>query len=118
MTQGATPLTDETGSSRHFVFLSHQEPAEAGALAPIGPRCDVLEKLANYNTGPEVCGDNDVLYGPGIQIELTPGQDPLTQMLVTITEEEIGWLVLRRLINVFQWRLLDARTGAPADLAP
>jgi hypothetical protein len=32
-------------------------------------------------------------------------------MLVTVTEEEIGWQVLTRLINHFQWKLLDPVTG-------
>jgi hypothetical protein len=111
MTQGVGPMADQAASSRQFVILSTQEPAEAGALAPIGSRADVLGQLRGCNTGPERSDAQDVLYGPGFRIELTPDQDPITQMLVTITEEEIGWRVLNRLINEFRWRLLDPNTG-------
>ena len=90
-------------------------------LPPIGRRADVLEKLARNNTGPDSSQNADVLFGPGIRVELTPGQDPATQMLVTITEEEIGWLVLTRLVNHFGWRLLDPESGrelTPAAARP
>ncbi len=98
-------------SVRQFVILSSRPPAEPGSLVPIGPRRDVLAGLARRNTAPESNGAGDVLYGPGIRIELTPRQDPITQMLVTISEEEIGWMVLTRLINEFGWKLLDPNTG-------
>ena len=111
MTQGTEPLADQAASSRQLVILSSHEPAETGTLAPIGSRAEVLGQLVRCNTGPENDDAGDVLYGPGIRIELTPGQDPLTQMLVTVTEEEIGWQVIQRLISKFQWKLLDPATG-------
>ena len=111
MMQGAGPLADQTTSGRQFVILSSREPDEPGAMAPIGSRADIVGQLAACNTGPERPESGDVLYGPGIRIEMTPGQDPVTQMLVTVTEEEIGWRVLTRLINEFSWKLLDPNTG-------
>ena len=99
------------GPSRQFVILSGEESEEAGSLPAIGPRAEIFEKLARANTSPESSDDQDVLYGPGIRVELTPNQDPVSQMLVTVTEEEIGWQVLTRLINHFQWKLLDPDTG-------
>ncbi len=116
MTPGAEPLADQTISGRQFVILSGRQPAEDGAMAPIGSRAEVLEQLFRCNTGPDRPDAVDVLFGPGIRIEMTPGQDPITQMLVTITEEEIGWHVLTRLINEFQWKLLDPNTGR--ELSP
>ncbi len=110
MTRPADSLADLPSSSRQFVILSGREPAGDG-MPPIGPRQDILEQLARCNTAPEAAEHADVLYGPGIRIELTPGQDPVSQMLVTITEEEIGWQVLTRLIHHFQWKLLDPNTG-------
>ena len=101
----------EQAVSRQFVILSSQDVAEDGTLPSIGPRTEIVEKLAMANTSPESTGIEDVLYGPGIRIELTPNQDPVNQMLVTVTEEEIGWQVLTRLINHFQWKLLDPNTG-------
>ncbi len=118
MMQGAGSTADQTTSGRQFVILSRVDPGVGGGLAPIGPRAEILDRLLGCNTGPERADDSDVLYGPGIQIELTPDQDPITQMLVTVTEEEIGWQVLERLINHFQWKLLDPNTGRELSPSP
>ena len=106
---------------KQLVILSAREPEAPGVLPPIGSRADVVEKLARTNTSAESPRLPDVLYGPGIRIELTPGQDPATQMLVTITEQEIGWLVLTRIVNNFGWKLLDPDSGrelSPAGACP
>lgn len=116
MTNGDPSAADQTASGRQFVILSGQEPPEGGSLAAIGPRSEIVEMLARANTSPESEEVEDVLYGPGIRVELTPNQDPVSQMLVTVTEEEIGWQVLTRLINHFQWKLLDPNTGR--ELSP
>jgi hypothetical protein len=79
-------------------------------MAPLGARAVVVRELLDYNTGPEREGE-DILYGPGIRLELSPGQDPLTQLLLTITEEEIAWQVIERLTKRFDWKLLDPATG-------
>jgi hypothetical protein len=83
---------------------------KAGELAPIATRSELVKQLALRNTGPERTGD-DVLYGPGIEIQLAPGQDPVTQMLLTITDEDIAWTVIMRLARELQWRLFDPRSG-------
>ncbi len=98
-------------TSRQLVILSSDDPPQPGAMAPIGNRADVIGGLAACNTGPESPDAQDVLYGPGIRRELTPHQDPISQMLVTVTEEEIGWFVLSRLVKEFRWKLLDPNTG-------
>ena len=95
--------------SQQFVILSREVPTESG-MAPIGTREEILNALSCYNTAPETSGA-DVLYGPGICIELTPGQDPISQMLMSITEEEIAWLVIMRLAKELQWKILDPITG-------
>ncbi len=130
MTQGADQMGGQMAASRQFVILSSRDACEGEAMPAIGPRSDIVEKLARANSSPESADVEDVLYGPGIRIELTPHQDPIRQMLVTVTEEEIGWQVLTRLINHFQWKLLDPTTGqqlnpgdssdtaAPAPSAP
>ena len=76
----------------------------------LGSRADVLVTLAGMNTRPEREGE-DVLWGPGIRIDLSPGQDPVTQMLLSLVEEEIAWLVIMRLARECQWKLLDMETG-------
>ena len=77
---------------------------------PLGSREDVLQQLAGLNTMPEQDGE-DTVWGPGIRIDLSPGQDPVTQMLLSIVEEEIAWLVIMRLARECQWKLLDMETG-------
>lgn len=109
MMDGIQP--EEDAAIRQLVILSRQPPPEGAALAAIGPRQDVLKNLAHCNTSPERQGADDVLFGPGIRIELTPGQDPVTQMLVTLSEDEIGWHVLQRFVTEFHWKLLDPRSG-------
>jgi hypothetical protein len=87
-----------------------KRPSTANGLPPIGRRADLVRTLANYNTAPEREGD-DVLYGPGIRLELPPDQQDVSQMLMTVTEEEIAWLVIMRLLKDFEWKILDMSTG-------
>ena len=100
----------QSNSGKVFVVLSSHDADSQGAMMPIASRKDLLAELFDCNTGPEQ-KDEDVLYGPGIRLELTPGQDPITQMLLTLTEEEIGWQVLTKLLKQFDWKLLDPNTG-------
>jgi hypothetical protein len=95
--------------AQQYVILSKQ-PASANGMAAIGRRSEIIGTLASYNTAPEREGE-DVLYGPGIRIELPPGQDKVSQMLMTVTEEEIAWLVIMRLAHALQWKIVDPNTG-------
>ncbi len=117
MSRGADPSSDRTPLGRQFVILSGR-PAEPGTLQPIGSRADIRRQLADRNTGPENDESPDVLYGPGIRVEQTPRQDPITQMLVTITEDEIGWLVLTRIMKELGWKLVDPNTGRELNPQP
>jgi hypothetical protein len=47
---------------------------------------------------------------------MTPGQDPVTQMLLTLVEEEIAWLSVMRLARVCQWRIVEVDSGL--DVTP
>jgi hypothetical protein len=47
---------------------------------------------------------------------MTPGQDPVTQMLLTLVEEEIAWLSVMRLARVCRWRIVDMDTEL--DVSP
>lgn len=98
--------------AQQFVILAREENGSDA----IGARADVLEQLARLNTGPE-SPDEDVLWGPGIRIDLSPDQDPITQMLLSIVEEEIAWLVIMRLARECQWKLLDMDTGQELEPA-
>ncbi|MCA9290779.1 MAG: hypothetical protein KDA25_06600 [Phycisphaerales bacterium] len=95
---------------RQFVILSRQSSPN-GELRPIGTRKEILRDLFDYNTGPDRPDADDFLYGPGILIELPPGTDPVSQLLLTFTEEEIAWPVLMRLARAMTWKILDPTTG-------
>lgn len=95
--------------TQQYVILSRNSATDNG-MAPIGCREEILSKLSQFNTAPEN-DDKDVLYGPGIRIELPPDQDPIAQMLMSITEEEIAWLVVMRLAKEMNWKILDPETG-------
>ncbi len=95
-------------ASQQLVILSREEQTNDG-LAPLGSRAEVIRQLAERNTGPERDG-GEVLYGPGIRIELPPGE-PVSQMLMTVVEEEIAWQVIMRLAKDMQWKLRDMATG-------
>lgn len=95
-------------STQQLVILSRQENTD-GALASLGTRQQIVDGLARLNTAPE-CNGGDILYGPGIRIELPPAE-VITQMLMTIVEEEIAWQVIMRLAKEMEWKLLDPGTG-------
>lgn len=92
-----------------YVILS-PEDSRAGGLAPIGTRDEIVKALEPLNTAPERRGE-DVLWGPGIRIDLPPEKDPVDQMLLTVVEEEIAFLVIMRIGRICQWRMLDPETG-------
>ena len=99
--------------SQRFVICSQQPPGDGG-LAPLGSRRDIIAKLGTMNTAPAQAGES-VLYGPGIRLEMGPDEDPVKQMLMTIVEEEIAWLVVYRLAKAMDWRIVDVETGDPVD---
>ena len=95
-------------STQQLVILSREETSDDGP-APLGARGEILAQLADLNTAPDHEGQ-DVLYGPGIRIELPP-DDPVRQMLMTVVEDEIAWLVIERLGRKMLWKLVDPATG-------
>jgi hypothetical protein len=90
--------------------IHHRTKSEDGALMPIGSRAEVLAALEVCNTAPDHPGGN-VLYGPGLQIDLLPGEDPIRQMSLRITEQDIAWEVISRMRHQFGWRFTDLETG-------
>ncbi len=91
-------------------MILSKQPASNNGMAPVGTRSQIIRDLSHHNTAPEREGD-DVLYGPGIRLELPPGQDRIQQILMTVTEEEIAWLVIMRLAKTFDWKIVDTETG-------
>lgn len=79
-------------------------------MAPIGTRKEILGTLRHLNTGPQA-DDEDILYGPGIEIELPPGMDPVSQMLLKLTDEDVGWDVVKAIAMRTHWKMLDPLSG-------
>lgn len=96
-------------AASQFVILSRRESTDDG-LAPIGTVDEIVRLLTDFNTGPDHEG-GDILYGPGIRIELPPNENPVRQMLMTIEEEEIAWMVIMRIARLLEWKILDPSTG-------
>jgi hypothetical protein len=69
------------------------------------------------NTCPEREGE-PFLYGPGIKLEMREGEDPVRQILLSIIEEEIAWLVIERIATTFNWKIIDFETGDEIDFSP
>lgn len=94
--------------SKQFVIQS-RTAGQDGNRVPLGTRSEIVESLARFNTLAEVEG-GDILWGPGIRIEL-PMEDVIQQMLLYIVEEEIAWLPIVRLAKQFDWSVTDIETG-------
>lgn len=95
-------------AGEQYVILAQTDNA-GGGMPALGTRAEVVKELSVFNTAPEQ-PEGDALYGPGFIIELPPN-DPVTQMLLTIVEEEIAWQVIMRLAKHFKWKLLDMVSG-------
>jgi hypothetical protein len=97
-------------SRRQFVILSREPATEGGEMPPLGTRADVVAGLAHCNTSPEVAG-GDTLYGPGLEFELPPDHDPVRQMLLNISDDDIAWIMIMRIAREFGWKILDPQSG-------
>ena len=94
--------------SKQFVIQSRTAGAD-GNRVPLGTRDEIVNSLAKFNTAAEVEG-GDMLWGPGIRIELPP-DDVVQQMLLFIVEEEIAWLPIVKLAKHFDWSVMDIESG-------
>ena len=95
--------------NNHFVITS-RDSEDDGTRAALGTRDEVFKQLSHYNTQPEIEG-GDSLWGPGIRLDVSPGEDPIRQMLLYIVEEEIAWLAVVRLAKRFNWMIIDIESG-------
>ncbi|MEO0512002.1 MAG: hypothetical protein AAF108_03790 [Planctomycetota bacterium] len=93
---------------------------------PLGQPREVLGVLSRFNTapdggrslgadgGPSVASATTTLHGPGLIAEFPggpDGRDPISQVMVTVIEEDMAWPVLSRLCRETGWRLQDVDSG-------
>jgi len=71
-----------------YVLQKPRRKAEGGGFAPLGSREEIIRFFATVNTTADRPG-TDVLHGPGIRVELPPAQDPVQQLTINVTEDEL-----------------------------
>lgn len=102
---------------RTIVLMRPAEPDEDGpALASLGTRESVTEVLAAFNTAPDGAersssSGTEVLYGPGMVVEIPTTTDDISQAMVTMLDEGLAFPVLMRLCKKLEWRMMDPDTG-------
>lgn len=88
-------------------------PAALNTMS-MGSVRDVTRVLSAFNTMPD--GEptsRSVLYGPGITVQLpmVDENDPVTQLLVSLNEDDIAWPLLIRICQASGWKMMDPKTG-------
>lgn len=101
-------------ASRMLLFVKYEGGVEdgtpRGAMIPLGSRKDVYGALADYNTSPEI-ENGEVMFGPGLTIQMPMTGPDVTQLLVSIGDESMGWPVVERIARGCQWTLMDPDSG-------
>lgn len=89
--------------------------AKGEAPQPLGTHKEVKVALERFNTGPDGgpprSSTSEVLYGPGMVVELPTTTEMVQQAMVTMTDDDIAWPVLERLCRMLKWKLVDLETG-------
>ena len=90
-------------------------PSILNAVA-LGPYKKVESDLGRFNTYPDGSRNVDsfgVLYGPGfmLQMPMVGPNDPVSQVIVTMQEEDVAWPVLLRICKHLGWRMMDQQSG-------
>ena len=100
----------EPPMARKRYVIQHAIPSPDGSLTPMGTRAELVSGLATCNTGPDRTG-GDVLYGPGIELVIAPGEDPVRQMEMAVTDDDIAWTIIHRMKKQFGWKFIDPESG-------
>jgi hypothetical protein len=107
---------------RQIILLKATEAGKAGGgggMEPLGSVREVVAALGPYNcapdgSGPEGLGERlglALLHGPGFVVEVPTGNDEVTQLMVTVTDEDFAWAVLVRMCRGLSLKMMDPDTG-------
>lgn len=88
-------------------------------MEPLGTIREVVRAVAPYNCSPDGSGAEGLgerlglgmLYGPGFIVEMPTGNDEVSQLMVTVTDEDFAWAVLVRMCRGLSLRMMDPDTG-------
>ena len=87
---------------------------EPGAK-PLGRIKDLERELGQYNTstdGTPTAGQPTIrLHGPGMVIEVATANEPATQAMASVNDEQMAWPVLERMCKATGFRLMDPESG-------
>lgn len=83
---------------------------------PLGSYDQVMDALKHFNTTPDGSDAPEgfgVLYGPGLiaQMPMVGRSDPVMQVAISMTEEEIAWPVIMRICRQLGWMMMDPSSG-------
>ncbi len=92
---------------------------KAGTMVPLGSVREVVAALSGYNTSPDGSGPEGLgevvgfgrLYGPGFIAEVPTGTEDVSQVMVSITDEDFAWSVLMRACRILRWKMMDPESG-------
>ncbi|MFM8642369.1 MAG: hypothetical protein ACKOV8_04540 [Phycisphaerales bacterium] len=96
--------------ARKRYVIQYAIPSADGSLTPMGTRAELVTGLATCNTGPDQA-NGSVLYGPGIELVIAPGEDPVRQMEMAVTDDDIAWTIIHRMKKQFGWKFIDPESG-------
>lgn len=90
-----------------YILQKPRLKAEGGGLVPLASRAEVVQFFRAFNTAPDRAGA-DMLHGPGIRVEMPPMQDPVMQLTISVTEDELFHILFFGTANEPRGRLLRA----------
>ena len=97
-------------SNRQLVLV----PPDGDSENSLGVKAQFVDDVARFNIATDGSSENaGIAFGPGFRLELplVGDKDPVSQALITITEEDNAWPVLTRICREMNWRLMDLDTG-------
>jgi hypothetical protein len=85
-------------------------------LLPMGDVSSVRRALADFNTAPDGAPPKpnamtEILYGPGMIVEIPLNQEEVVQCMVSINDVDTALPVLLRLSKQLKWMMLDIESG-------
>lgn len=93
-------------SRRQFVLT--------GTGPTLGTMTQVRTTLGDFNTaadgGPSKSMGTEFLYGPGFTLEMA-ANDPVTQAIISVSDDDLALPVLMRLCRAKAWKLTDLESG-------
>jgi hypothetical protein len=89
--------------------------ADAAEMQPLGTADEVVARLAPFNTAPDGGAAGSLgtvtLHGPGMVVLMPTTQKSITQLIASLTDEEIALPVLMRACKSLGWAMMDMETG-------